>query len=250
MAEADVFAWLRPFPGERVLWQGAAAVGASWPPVPRLLRNALVCWLTPVAMFLLIGLLITVGQPPLPGGPSRWSELLGSTSRLAVAVGAIVTLILVTILISKAAGPSYLTIALVIVTAPLFGRSWADLVQAHGWGGALERSGPLLLGGALVLGLPLFLLFLRVLTRLDTIYVITDRRVAAVLGSRHVTLWERSRDDVWLSVEFDRASTRTGAHLVLETPSRLRKLYLRDDDPAAVVELVRGAGGPTPRPGA
>jgi hypothetical protein len=240
--EADVFAWMRPFPGERVLWQGAAAVGASWPPVPRLLRNALVCWLTPVAMVLLIGFLLNVGKPPLPGEPSRWSELLGSTSRLALVVGVIVAFILVTILVSKVAGPSYLTIALVLLTTPAFARSWADLVRSHGWGGALEHAGPLLLQGAIVLGLPLALFALRLITRLDTIYVITDRRVAAVLGSRHVTLWERSRDTAWLRAEHDWPSSRTGAHLVVSTPHRTRKLYLRDDDPVAVVEQVRRTG--------
>lgn len=228
---------MRPFPGERVVWQGPAAVGVSWPPVPRLLLIAFVWWIMPVIVFLLAGSVLHLAVPARLGQASPWPELLGQTAAVATGLGVLVALILATVLMSKVAGPSYLRFGLAIILTPAFGGAWFDLVQTHGLEGALERSPPLLALGSVVLGLPLLLIVLDVFERLDTIYVITDRRVAAVLGARKTTIWEYSRSELVLVAGSD--GTGHGAHVVVSMRHRSRALYLRHDDPEVVLELVR-----------
>lgn len=142
----------------------------------------------------------------------------------------------IVIALSKWVGPFYLHIGRVVLVLPLAANDWIDLVDAHGWSGALTRTaGKHTVMGVIILATPLILLVSEALARLETVYVITDRRVFGLIGgARPETLWEVSRLGAH-DLRFERTWRSPAGHLVVGTPGAVRRLHLRDDDPARVL---------------
>lgn len=209
---------LRLQPGERVLWQGRAAVGAPWPSAGRVLAAASLA-------------LVVLVLPPLALGAR---ELAGG---LAV----LVTLITAVVLVSKLVGDSYVVIGIVLVVAPTFAVVWLDRLRSQGSAAAFsEQAIALAPVVALLVGMPLVILTVDVLQRLNTVYVITDRRVAALLLHRGLIEWDEElgpADSIDCVTSWD----APGGYLVVRWQHHGRALHLRDDDPATVLVDIRRA---------
>ncbi|MCO5170101.1 MAG: hypothetical protein M9894_27525 [Planctomycetes bacterium] len=227
MGDVDPRALLPLEPDERVLWQGRAAVGAPWPSFrwlgAALLLSALVSLLGPLALDharpgALHGLGVTVVFAAVP---------------LAFAAAVVA--------LSKLVGPSYGTLSWLLVAGLPLASLWAEA--------RAQAPGPLALtadpGVAVfcvgALGLPGVALVLDVLRRRSTVYLVTDRRVAQV----HVAPWPGLE---WVRVRFggahgdlrlERSWRAPEGYLAIGPPWYLRALHLRDDDPAAVLDLIR-----------
>lgn len=231
-AELDPPALLRLAADEHVIWQGRAAVGAPWPSYRWLLPLPLAC---------------AAAWRLLTSVRDAWPS--GALQALApwVSFGLVITGLATTVVaLSKVVGPSYGLLGWLLLITPVFLVAW----QQRPWTTARGTPpvsnqfelDPVFASWALaVVGLPLAALVVDVLRRMNTTYVITDRRVAQV----HVTPWP--------GVEWQRAFA-LGAHgdlrlerswrapdgyLAIGPPWHLRALHLRDDDPAAVLDLVR-----------
>lgn len=205
---------LRLARGERVLWQGRAAVGAAWPSYRRLALAAL---------------------PLVPALAASW--LVGAAPAAVLLLVGAWGYALVVLAAARLLGPSYLLIMWVLLAAPIASIGWARQLAAVGWQDAILHGATAIFLGATFVGLPLFFLMLEVLDRLATWFVVTDARVAAVrLGGAPGVLWEqRLRPDESLRVE--RTWREPDGCLVIGW----RRLRLRDDDPARVLETVRAA---------
>jgi hypothetical protein len=209
---------LRLQPGEHVLWQGRAAVGAPWPSVGRVLAAA----------FLALVLLVL---PPMALGYRE----------VAVALAVLVTFVTAVILVSKLVGDSYVVIGIVLVVAPTFAVVWLERLRSQGSAAAFsEQSLALAPVVALLVGMPLVILTVDVLQRLNTVYVITDRRVAALLLHRGLIEWD---EDLGPGDRIDLVTSwhAPRGYLVVRWQLHGRALHLRDDDPASVVEDLRRA---------
>ncbi|MBX3467239.1 MAG: hypothetical protein KF878_10125 [Planctomycetes bacterium] len=211
----DPLSLLRLDPGERVIWQGRAAVGTPGP-------------VRPVLAILLVALLFVLGGIGAPGGEA------------AVVLGAVLGLPALVVALGRVVGPSHAELAWLLLAAPFAVAAWLEHVSRHGPRAALERAPSDLIAPALLVGIPLGLTVLDVLERLNTVYVVTDSRAAAVrVWPAAVVLWERRHGGPAGDLRLERGRRTRDDALVLG-PRRLR---LRDDDPATVLELVRREGG-------
>ncbi len=212
-------------PGERVLWQGRAAVGAAWPSFG---------WLAVAqGAFVLLVLAAWSGLASVAALGALGASALGAAWALSVGGCGL----LVVIALSKVVGPSYFLIVWILVAAPAFGLPWLEEVSRQGWAGAVARTDGASVALALgFLALPIGLLALDVIERLGTSYVFTDQRVVAVCSNRKAPVWQR-RLGLGDVLKLERSWREPGGCLVIG-PRRLR---LRDDDPERVLELVRSA---------
>ncbi|MBX3467241.1 MAG: hypothetical protein KF878_10135 [Planctomycetes bacterium] len=232
MAELDPPSLLRLAPDEHVIWQGRAAVGAPWPSYRWLLSLPLVSG----AAWLLLASLPDAWPPgPLHALIPMISFGLAMSGLAATVVAA-----------SKLVGPSYGLLAWLLLITPVFLVAWQQRPWTTARGTPPDSNqlelDPVFASWALaVVGLPLAALVVDVLRRMNTTYVITDRRVAQV----HVAPWPGVE---WQhafglgahgDLRLERSWRAPDGYLAIGPPWHLRALHLRDDDPAAVLDLVR-----------
>jgi hypothetical protein len=137
----DATECLRLQPGERVLWEGRAAVGAPWPSVARVLAAAL------VASVVLAGGFMTFGAADLAGPAAL-----------------LVTFLTAVVLASKLVGPSYVVIGIVLVVGPTFAALWLGRITSQGAAALTsELSLALTPVAVLLVGMPLLILTVDVL---------------------------------------------------------------------------------------
>jgi hypothetical protein len=217
---------LRLHPGERVLWQGRAAVGAPWPSVGRVLAAAFVA-------------LVVLVVPAMA---------LGAPREVAGALAVLVTFVTAVVLVSKVVGDSYVVIGIVLVVAPTFAVVWLDRLRSEGSAAAFSAQAIALAPVvALLVGMPLVILTVDVLARLNTVYVITNLRVAALLLHRGLIAWD---DELGPGDRIDLVTSwhAPRGYLLVSWQLHGRELHLRDDDPATVLEDIRRASLPSNAP--
>lgn len=239
MADADPLLALPLAPGERVLWQRHAPLGAPWPPASALWDVLQRRW-GDVARVVVGLYLLAIVNAAL--GPVRLGDALGVvTALMAVLVLATPFVVVATLALAAVTariGPFYVSVCVLGLWGPAFALHWTLQVVRHGWGGAvsrLERDD--LVAAALLIGLPLARIAWGITRRLDVTHVITSRRVAAVqagwLGAR--LLWALPSDDL----RVERPWRAPGGCLVAGQGRERRELHLDDDDPARLLEELR-----------
>ncbi|MBX3467240.1 MAG: hypothetical protein KF878_10130 [Planctomycetes bacterium] len=228
MADLDPPAVLRLAPDEQVIWQGRAAVGASWPAPWVLALRAGLLWAVLAGPLLVLA---WFGSADLAAGCVLAMKVAG----VVVGFGALV------LALSKAVGPCYLRIAWLLLVMPLLSLEWARHVARFGLVDALEHSGRFVLLGALFAFLPALSLVGTFVERLGTTYLVTDRRVAALVGG--ALRWHRPHGVSGLDdLRLERDWRAPWGELVVGP----RRLALRDDEPEAVMDLVRRSRQPPP----
>ncbi|MCW8138336.1 MAG: hypothetical protein KIT58_05460 [Planctomycetota bacterium] len=230
-AELDPPSLLRLAPDEHVIWRGRGAVGAPWPRFRWLLPLPLAC----AAVWLLLVSLPDAWPPGALQALTPW-----------VSLGLVITGLTTTVVaLSKVVGPSYGLLAWLLLITPVFLVAW----QQRPWtargtppGSSQLELDPVFASWALaVVGLPLAALVVDVLRRLNTTYVITGRRVAQVhVTPRPGVEWQRALGlGAHGDLRLERSWRAPDGYLAIGPPWDLRALHLRDDDPAAVLDLVR-----------
>lgn len=210
-------------PSERVLWQGRAAVGAPWRLLP-LLAGSIAVTLLVVSWFIIRATIKGLGVSPEP-----LFHALNDSFFVLLLVVTINALAIAVCAAARIVGPFYVSLSSLLLAGGSLSVWWTSAVARSGWSGALERvRGPAMIVAAVLVAAPLARVTLGVIQRLDVWYVVTDRRVVAVRAGR--TQWEER--GAALGVERSWRAPR-GLLVVGE-----RRLFLRDDDPARVVDLV------------
>lgn len=241
VAETDPLVVLPLAPGERVVRQGRAPVGAPWPSPRALLDVVERRWGD--AARVLVGLyLLAIVAATL--GPTRLDDALGVVTALMALLVFATPALLVAILALGAVvsriGPFYVSICMLGLWGPAFAIFWTGQVSRHGWAGAVSRLGhDDIVAAAVFIGLPLARLVWGVTRRLHVTHVITSHQVAAVRAgsSGPRLLWARPVDDL----RVERPWRAPGGCLVVGQGHDRRELHLVDDDPARLLEEVRTA---------
>jgi hypothetical protein len=197
-------------PGERVLWEGRAAVGDRAIP----LREAATVTTVIVGGTSLVMLVLARDAPEIA------ATAIGGLALVGVWTIAIVAL-------ARWIGPHHVESMVLSVGLVGLGGTWATDMSRLGWEGALEAFGPdrIAIFGVM-LGLPALRMALDVGRRLRVTYVVTDRRVASLQGD--VVLWVEPRGTVRRGAPEHDPCVVIGA----------RTLFLRGDDPARVIDAV------------
>jgi hypothetical protein len=204
-------------PGERVLWQGRAAVGAGWP-VGVILALAL-------SAFLVVFLGALLVAPPVHHG-SLGRDQVEAHAVIALGLAVVVLAVLGG---ARVAGPYYVSLTSLTLAGGLFALFWAQSVSRGGLLAPLAKLHRLdFVAFTALIALPLARIIAGALWMLEVWYVITDRRVLCVRGAR--TLWQTPS----LGLRAERSWRAPGGHLVVGE----RWLRLRDDDPARVLDAV------------
>ncbi|MCW8138339.1 MAG: hypothetical protein KIT58_05475 [Planctomycetota bacterium] len=235
-------------PGERVLWEGRPGFGAPWHEVRQVLRTALAVWAALVAIWLFPALLGALGTALADGRLlAALTLLLISFVFNAVMWGLFVTPIALAFVLARVVGPYHVSLIALCVFGPIFALGWAGLVASHGWEGALARTGAeSFVCAGVFLGLPLLRIAAGVIKRLNLVYVLTDRRAAAVHtgGADPHLLWTAPlvhRGRLQARVVWPWRSRRRG-HLAFGF-GRERRDVAMIERPDEVLALVRHALG-------
>lgn len=255
MADVDPLAALALEPGERVLWQGRPGFGAPWREVREVLRGGLTVWLLGTgaltAVMLLLTLFTVVAREVNEPGKVL-AVLVAGALGIATWWGCVVTLFVVALVVAKLVGPYHLSLLMLCTCGPICAAVWTSMALSRGWAGALARLRPedFLLGLALV-GLPLLRIVVGVLRRLSLVYVVTDRRAAAIragsLGARLLWTAPLVKDGRHQSRVIWPWGMRRRGHVAVGFGDERRDLALIEQ-PDHVVALVRDALGDAVRP--
>jgi hypothetical protein len=230
--DVDLAAYLDMTPEERVVWEGRACVGARWPSWPRVLLLALLLWVVLVGGIALLFALDGHG-----GG-----ALARRVQQAAPVLVAVPAAFLVMVGGSKLVGPTYTSLLVTALAGSTFAAYWIDLVGRRGMEGALERLGVgEFVAALLFLGLPLVVIVERLTWRLATVYVMTDRQVAAFWLREGKRPWRLWTEPLWLKgslrARLDRSWRCPEGWIVVGE----RELDLRGEDAARALDEVRAA---------
>lgn len=182
MADVDVSSALPLEPGERVLWEGRPGFGAPWHEVRKILQTGFLVWTVGVGLWSLFVLVpILLGLAAGRGEEGAGVAVALATLGVAVWWAVMLTPFVGAFVLARVVGPYLVSLLVLGVFGPMFVLEWLWRVSRHGWEGALARfDAESLCWFTLLVGLPLLRIAVGVAGRLNLLYVVTDRRAAAL----------------------------------------------------------------------
>lgn len=235
MSEPDPAAALRLEVGERVLWRGRARIGATWAPLRQNVKDLAFVVAFGAALSAPVVLCALIERANGRGGALTSLALIAAFV-LAVAAG-----LLLLVEVSRRVGPYHASIVLLALTAPPASFAWARRVRGSGWPGAIASIGDAEVALWCVAALALLRIAAGIADRAGTVYVITDRRVAALraLAGAPRVVWQEPALDLRLEPSW----AAPAGQLVVGVNVRRRELHVRDDPRRVLDDVVAAREG-------